>query len=135
MMTNDIFCDMIAEGVGVYLDDILIFTKTLLEHLQEYNLCLKPEKCKFKCTWIAYLGVFVSEGMVEMDPVKVSGVSEWLEPWNKREVQSFVRFINFYQQFIKDFSHHVCTLFNLTKKDLDGNGESQSRPLSTNSRN
>ena len=39
-------------------------------------------------------------GMVEMDLVKVSGVSEWLEPWNKWEVQSFVGFINFYWQFM-----------------------------------
>ena len=87
MMMKDIFCDMIAEGVVcVYLDDILIFTKTLSEHqsitrrvlghLWEYNLCLKPEKCEFERTWIEYLGVIVLEGMVEMDPVKVAGVSE-----------------------------------------------------------
>ena len=120
---------MIVEGVVcVYLDDILIFTKTLSEHqkitqrvlecLQEYNLYLKLEKCEFKCTWIEYLGVIVSEGTVEMDLVKVSGVSEWPEPRNKREVQSFVGFVNFYQWFIKDFSHHACALFNLTKKDV-----------------
>ena len=107
MMMNDIFCDMIAEGVvWVYLDDILIFTKTLsehrkitqrvLEHLREYNLCLKPEKCKFEHTRIEYLRVIISEGMVEMDPVKVSRVLEWPEPQNKREVQSFVEFVNFY---------------------------------------
>ena len=107
MMMNDIFCDMIAEGVVcVYLDDILIFTKTLSEHrtitqrvlecLQEYNLCLKPEKCKFEHTQIEYLGVIILEGMVEMDLVKVSGVSERRGPRNKREVQSFVRFVNFY---------------------------------------
>ena len=106
-MMNDIFHNMIAEGVVcVYLDDILIFTKTLSEHqkitqrvlecLQEYNLCFKLEKCEFKHTWIEYLGVIVSEGMVEMIPVKVAGVLEWPEPWNKREVQSFVRFVNFY---------------------------------------
>ena len=53
-----------------------------------------------------------------MDPVKVSGVSEWPEPWNKREVQSFVGFVDFYQWFIKDFSHHVHALFDLTKKDV-----------------
>ena len=128
-MMNNIFRDMIAEGVVcVYLNDILIFMKTLLEHwkitqrvlehLQEYNLCLKPEKCEFKHTQIEYLRVIVSEGMVEMDPVKVSGVSEWLEPQNKWEVQSFVRFVNFYRQFIKDFSHHAHALFNLTKKDV-----------------
>ena len=106
-MMNDIFHDMIAEGVVcVYLDDILIFTKTLsehrtitwrvLEHLREYNLCLKPEKCEFEHTQIEYLRVIVSEGTVEMDLVKVSRVSEWPEPQNKREVQYFVGFINFY---------------------------------------
>ena len=98
---------MIAEGVVcVYLDDILIFTKMLsehwnivwrvLEHLWEYKLYLKPEKCKFEWRWIEYLGVIVSEGQVEMDPVKVSGVAEWPTPWNKKEVQSFVGFVNFY---------------------------------------
>ena len=56
--------------------------------------------------------------MVEMDLVKVSGVSERPEPWNKREVQSFVRFVNFYRWFIKDFSHHTHALFDLTKKDV-----------------
>ena len=92
-MMNNIFRDMIAEGVVcVYLDDILIFTKTLLEHqtitrrvlerLWEYNLCLKPEKWEFERTRIEYLRVIILEGMVEMDPVKLSGVSEWLEPRN-----------------------------------------------------
>ena len=50
-----------------------------------------------KHTEIEYLRVIVSEGMVEMDLVKVSGVLEWLEPQNKREVQSFIGFVNFYQ--------------------------------------
>ena len=48
----------------------------------------------------------------------MSGVLEWPGPWNKREVQSFIGFVNFYQWFIKDFSHHVHALFDLTKKDV-----------------
>ena len=120
---------MRTEGVVcIYLDDILIFTKTLLEHwnivqrvlehLRQHKLYLKPEKCKFEQRRIEYLGVIVSEGWVEMDPVKVSGVAEWPTPRNKKEVQSFVGFVNFYRRFIKDFSHHACTLFDLTKKDV-----------------
>jgi hypothetical protein len=53
-----------------------------------------------------------------MDPVKVSGVADWPTPINKKEVQSFVGFINFYRQFISDFLHHACALFDLTMKDV-----------------
>jgi hypothetical protein len=52
-----------------------------------------------------------------MDPVKVAGVVDWPEPCNKREVQSFLGFTNFYRRFIKDFSHHARPLFNLTKNE------------------
>jgi hypothetical protein len=52
-----------------------------------------------------------------MDPVKVAGVAEWPQPKNKREVQSFLGFANFYRRFIKDFSHHARPLFDLTRND------------------
>jgi hypothetical protein len=127
-MMNDIFTDMISEGVVVvYLDDILIFTKDLDEHrrvthrvlgrLAEHQLYLRPEKCEFEKTRIEYLGLIISENRVEMDPVKVAGVAEWPEPSNKREVQSFLGFVNFYRRFVKDFSHHARPLFDLTRKD------------------
>ncbi|KAG5735556.1 hypothetical protein E4T56_gene11068 [Termitomyces sp. T112] len=57
------------------------------------------------------------EVTVEMDPVKVAGVVEWLEPKNK-EMQAFLGFINFYWRFIQDFSHHAHSLFDLTRKDI-----------------
>ena len=127
-MMNDIFRDLIAQGsVCVYLDDILIFTKTLEEHrlivrevmsrLRAYKLYLKPEKCEFERTKVEYLGLIVSEGRVEMDPVKVAGVAEWPEPRNRKEVQSFLGFVNFYRRFIKDFSHIGRPLFDLTKQN------------------
>ena len=127
-MMNEIFIDMISEGVVVvYLDDILIFTKTLDEHRQvtrrvlgrlaEHELFLRPEKCEFEKTRIEYLGLIISENHVEMDPVKVAGVAEWPQPKNKREVQSFLGFANFYRRFIKDFSHHARPLFDLTRND------------------
>jgi hypothetical protein len=67
--------------------------------------------------WMLYLGLIILENQVEMDPVKVAGVAEWPEPSNKWELQSFLGFANFYHQFIKDFSHHTCPLFNLTKNE------------------
>jgi hypothetical protein len=73
----------------------------------EHKLYLRPEKCEFEKTRIEYLGVIISHNKVEIDPVKIAGVADWLTPSNKKEVQSFVGFVNFYQQFIPGFSHHV----------------------------
>ena len=123
-MMNDIFADLVAEGrVCVYLDDILIFTVDLAEHqqtmeevlqcLREHKLFLKPEKCKFECQKIEYLGLIISEGRIEMDPVKVSRVAEWPRPNSKKEVQQFVGFVNFYWHFIKDYSTIARPLFDL----------------------
>jgi hypothetical protein len=52
-----------------------------------------------------------------MDPVKIAGVADWPTPSNK-EVQLFIGFIKFYHRFISGFSHHACTLCDLTMKDV-----------------
>jgi hypothetical protein len=127
-MMNDIFQELVMEGVVVvYLDDILIFTETLDQHrevtrrvlelLCQHKLFLKPEKCEFERTEVEYLGVIVSHNSVRMDLVKVARVVDWPAPTNKKEVQSFLGFTNFYCRFIKDFSHHARPLFDLTKND------------------
>jgi hypothetical protein len=106
-MMNKIFQDLITEGVvSVYLNNILIFTSSIEEHhcitqlvldrIREHKLYLQPKKCEFKKTRIEYLGVIISHNKVEMDPVKVAGVADWPTPMNKKEVQFFVGFINFY---------------------------------------
>jgi len=127
-MMDEIFEDLISEGVVVvYLDDILIFTETLDEHrritrrvlelLEKHKLYLCADKCEFEKTTVEYLGVIISHNSVAMDPVKIAGVAEWPASTNKKEVQSFLGFTNFYQRFIKDFSEHVRPLFDLTRND------------------
>jgi len=85
-MMDDIFEDLISEGVVmVYLDNILIFTETLEEHqkitrrilelLEKHKLYLRPDKCKFEKTTIEYLGVIISHNSVTMDPIKIAGVT------------------------------------------------------------
>ena len=78
-MINNIFRDLIMDGVVVYLDDILIFMEMLEEHrkvtchvlhlLQEHKLFLKQDKCKFEQTKVEYLGVIISHNSMEMDPL------------------------------------------------------------------
>ena len=128
-MMNEIFADLITDGiVSVYMDDILIYTASLEEHrciscivmdwLCENKLYLHNEKCEFEKECIEYLGIIISHNKVEMDPIKVAGVAKWPMPMCKKEVQSFVSFINFYCCFIPNFSHHVHVLFDLTLKDV-----------------
>jgi len=113
-MMNDVFRTVIMEGiVVVYLNNILIFTKTEEEHKQavqrvleilaEHKLFFCPEKCEFHQKQIEYLGLVISENKVVMDPIKVAGVREWPTPENRTDVQAFVGFVNFYRCFIQDF--------------------------------
>ena len=114
-MMNDVFRTVIVKGIViVYLDDILIFTKTEEEHeqavqrvleiLMEHKLFLRLEKCEFHQKQIEYLGLVILENKVAIDPVKVTRVCEWpiLENWT--DIQAFIGFVNFYCHFIQDFS-------------------------------
>src|SRR5882724_8078709 len=127
-MMNNIFRELIDEGVVViYMDDILIFggqTKEehhiivvqVLDILCRPRLYLKAEKCTFGQPTVEYLGLILSEGRVEMDPVKVAGIRNWPTLRNVTEVQSFIRFVKFLRRFIQDFLHIAKPLHQLTKK-------------------
>ena len=128
-MMNDIFKELIDEGsVVVFMDDILIFTKSLdthretvrrvLEILRTHHLYLKPEKCLFEQLKVEYLGLILSQGQIAMDPVKVAGVRDWPTPRNVTEVKSFLGFINFYRRFVDNFSHIAKPLNQLSKADV-----------------
>ena len=128
-MMDELFRDLIHQGkVVIYIDDILIFTRTREEHrqivkqvlqiLKDNNLYLKPEKCVFEQTEVEFLGLVVSEDSVKVDPVKVEGVKKWPTPTNVKELQSFLGFTNFYRRFIEDFSHVAAPLHKLTNKEV-----------------
>jgi len=82
-----------------------------------HKLCLHSNRCEFEKTIIKYLGVIISHNSVAMDPVKMASVTEWPTPMNKKEVQSFLSFTNFYRRFIRDFSEHARLLFDLIQND------------------
>ena len=128
MMMNDIFRELINKGVVViYMDDILIFSGQMKEEhhtimiwvldiLHRHRLYLKAKKCTFRQPMVEYLGLILSEGRVEMDPVKVAGIHDWPTLRNVTEVQSFIGFVNLYHRFIQDFLHVDKPLHQLTKK-------------------
>ena len=135
-MMNDIFRTLTAEGiVVVYLDDILIFTKMEEEHEQavqrvleilvEYKLFLHLEKCEFYQRQIEYLGLVISKNKVEMDSVKIARVHKWPTLENQTDVQAFIGFVNFYRQFIQDFSTIARTLFDLTHSNKAWNWDTK----------
>jgi len=127
-MMNNIFQELIEKGVIVVnLDDILIFSgQTKEQHhafvvqvlniLHKHQLYIKARKCMFGQPMVEYLGLILLEGCIEMDPVKVASVCDWLTSKNMTEVQSLIGFVNFYWCFIQDFSHAAKPLHQLTKK-------------------
>jgi Reverse transcriptase (RNA-dependent DNA polymerase) len=115
-MMNTILEDMITAGhVLVYIDDIMIHSPgSLSQHISlvwqvliwlcKHKLYLKPEKCEFHKKEVEYLGQIISKGQVAIDPVKTDAVKTWPVPINKRELQQFLEFCNYYQKFIEGFS-------------------------------
>ena len=116
--------DMNLKEVIVFLDDIIVFSKTLEEHetrlmrvltrLKEYGLKLSLEKCKFFQTSVKYLGHVVSQHGVETDPEKVKALKTWPRPQTLKELRSFLGFSGYYRRFIKDYSSIVKPLTDLT---------------------
>ena len=128
-LMNSVFADLIAQGeVAVYMDDILIYSKSLQHHrkvvrdvltrLEQHDLYLKPEKCDFEKGEMEYLGMIIRPGEVRMDPGKVSAVKDWPTPTTLKEVRAFIGFANFYRRFIQDFASIARPLHDLTKKDV-----------------
>ena len=96
-MMNDIFQDLINQGdTATFIDDILVATDTekghdelveeVLKRLEENDLFVKPEKCKWKEREVEFLGVVIGPKGVEMQKEKVEGVLNWLVPRNIKEV-------------------------------------------------
>jgi len=127
-MMNDLFQDLINQGDTVtFIDDILVATDTekrhnelvekVLRRLEENDLFVKPEKCKWKVRKVEFLGVVISPKGMEMQKEKVEGVLNWPAPRNVKEVQKFLGLVNYYRRFIKDFAKIAAPLHVLVRKE------------------
>ncbi len=122
---NDVFRDMLNRWVIVYIDDILVFSDSLDNHIQhvravlqrliEQQLYAKMEKCEFHQTQISFLGYIISSEGVAMDDKKVQSVLNWPQPKTVKELQRFLGFANFYRRFIRNFSTIAAPLTSLLR--------------------
>ena len=109
------------------MDDILIFSKSMVEHiiiinqvlqiLHDNDLYLKPEKCEFYKDKLNYLGFMISKDHIAMEDSKVDAIKNWPIPHTVHDIWSFLGTRNFYRRFIENFSLIARPLHNLTKKD------------------
>ncbi|XP_067266693.1 uncharacterized protein [Chanodichthys erythropterus] len=117
--------DMHLLQVIVYLDDLIVFGRTLEEHeerllkvlgrLEEYGLKVSIDKCQFCQPQVKYVGHIVSAAGIAPDPEKVKVVSHWKMPHDLKSLRSFLGFCGFYRRFIKNYSAIVRPLTDLTK--------------------
>ena len=122
---NDALREHLDVFVIAYLDDILVYSKTLEDHqrhvsqvlncLEARDLRLKPEKCEFHKEEVDFLGFIVGRNGIRIDPQKLEAVSKWPIPTTIKEVQSFLGFVNYNRKFIRDYSKKAIPLTNLTK--------------------
>ena len=126
-MMNSIFQELLHKGIlANYMDDFIIPAKTIeeleertirfLKIAEKYNLCFKWSKCDFNIEEISILGVIVGKGQVKMEQEKIKVVKEWKTPTRVKDIKSFLRFTNFYRQFIHNFSHIAKPLNELKDK-------------------
>ncbi len=125
---NDVLFDYLHQFCQAYLDDIIIYSKTLKKHkkhvrlvlhrLREIDLQMNINKCKFHVQKIFFLKLLLFIEELKMNLRKVQAVVEWSTSTNLTQMQFFVDFCNFYRRFIKNFSKIVRSLIQLIQKEM-----------------
>jgi len=125
---NKLLRDLINMGkVAAFIDDVIIGTEMEDEHneivaevvrrLEENDLYVKPEKCKWKVREVEFLEVVIGPERIKMEEEKVKGVLEWLISECVKDVQKFLGLVNYYHQFIEGFALIARLLHDTVKKD------------------
>ncbi|GBG66614.1 hypothetical protein CBR_g64885 [Chara braunii] len=124
---NQIFHDYLDKFVIVYLDDILIFSKTVEEHvahldkvlslLRQHKFKINGEKCEFGRTCVLYLGHEIFAEGLKPDDAKVASIRDWPHPQSVTEMRSFLGMTGYYRNFVKNYSIVAAPLTDLTRLD------------------
>jgi len=127
-MINELLRDLINTGkVATFIDDVIIGMETeneydkivaeVIRRLEENNLYVKLEKCKWKVREVGFLGVVIEPEGIKMEKEEVKGVLEWPTPKCVKDVQKFLELANYYCQFIEGFASIARLLHDMVKKD------------------
>ena len=127
-MMNELLRDLINTGkVAAFIDDVIIRMETeeeyeelvaeVIKRLEENDLYIKLEKCRWKVREVGFLGVVIEPEGIKMEEEKVKGVLEWLIPKYVKDVQKFLELVNYYRQFIEGFTSIARPLHDMVKKD------------------
>ncbi|KAL4026089.1 hypothetical protein IC575_014513 [Cucumis melo] len=125
-LMNRVFKDFLDSFIIVFIDDILIYSKTEAEHeehlyqvletLRANKLYAKFSKCEFWLKKVTFLGHVVSSEGVSVDPTKIEAVTNWPRPSTVSEIRSFLGLAGYYRRFMEDFSRIASPLTQLTRK-------------------
>lgn len=126
-----VFHDLLFKSCFLYLDDILIYSKTFSDHVQHLRQCLdklkrnglklKPSKCSFAYQELKILGHVLSHEGIKTDPDKVSAVVNMPQPKDVSEVRTFLGMTSYYRRFIENYAALAKPLTNLTRKENEFN--------------
>jgi hypothetical protein len=125
-LMNGVFRTFLDKFVIIFLDDILVYSKTVEEHekhlrqvlqcLRENQLFANLEKCEFFQTEVKYLGHVISGEGIAVDPAKIQAIVEWPTPTNVSEVRSFMGLAGYYRRFVQGFSRIAHPITSLQRK-------------------
>ncbi|XP_074375287.1 putative mitochondrial protein AtMg00860 [Apium graveolens] len=123
---NRVFKDFLDKFVIIFIDDILVYSKSKEEHeehlrvvleiLRKNKLFSKYKKCEFWLDQVAFLGHIVSVDGIKVDPAKVKAITDWPRPSTVTEVRSFLVLAGYYHRFVEGFSTIAMPLTQLTRK-------------------
>lgn len=123
-LMNEIFHKILNKTVVVYLDDILVFSKTQKDHkrdleevfkiLRANNLIAKRRKCYFFQTRLNFLGHMISSEGISPNEDKIKAIRTWPIPKSKKEALSFLGLTTYYRRFIEKYAHIAASLYDYT---------------------